>query len=757
MKTKLYKFKKVISNKKGDASYVSVVIVMFVILVFFATFLGYWHTNQKIELTEENIQLALDNYLMDHYSDLYEPLANGGKDSKMTEETYKRTFQSIFDKLNVETVAKYMEKNSPYTITNDKDNITAYDTEGDVAFKLNDISLSYKLDSKYANGNGEVNFQPKLIADYKVETVINLALVKPTINYSTESFSSYKLKYVNEYDDNGTKKAESDNNTPDLSNKTAKYTLHYNDNKTANLSDNYKPSEVKNLPIPRRTNYTFAGWYRSTVLSGATYASTPSTYEGDVDYYAKWVNSYHEISNEVKVTFAYYDIVVPSTIAGSLSSTPSTYSYTYNGLPGSCFDYYGKDNQKINFSKVIKYAAENTRDPDNYAHSYYYWTSQAEAEEGIQTLPDYHSTPTTNNSGEWVYENYSKQTYHPDTYGNPQTSGEKFVTYYDNEGNEIPESDIYEQNANISEVKVWYVNTLKKYKVTAHIVNEDTSEFEENSKGLFVGTKRVVIPNIFYQNPLGEINELAEKFGVKNITPDLITKEKFVHNNNTYYFQYWSHDKEGNGIVSAYPRYNYRVHSNETLYAIYETKEFQKIGLSTLSPYVNTYTTSNNVTTYRIGGVLTPYNCPDNDTNIKKVGVLFIRTNADVIENSTDEDCQRLRNNIIKGLNEGKYAENTSDVLQAKIFPDSDQIFTSTIPGYIYNAKGRLNNKNKGNFTINFTKKTIKNYSMYAIQVMYYDAINPLTGEKYGWILGDNMIKYKFDSNCNYDITSIQH
>lgn len=758
MKTKLYKFKKAISNKKGDASYVSVVIVMFVILVFFATFLGYWHTNQKIELTEENMQLALDNYLMDHYSNLYEPLANGGKDSKMTEETYKRTFQSIFDKLNVETVAKYMEKNSPYTITNDKDNITAYDTEGDVAFKLNDISLSYKLDSKYANGNGEVNFQPKLIADYKVETVINLALVKPTINYSTESFSSYKLKYVNEYDDNGTKKAESDNNTPDLSNKTAKYTLHYNDNKTANLSDNYKPSEVKNLPIPRRSNYTFAGWYRSTVLSGATYSSTPSTYEGDVDYYAKWVNSYHEISNEVKVTFAYYDIVVPSTIAGSLSSTPSTYSYTYNGLPGSCFDYYGKDNQKINFSKVIKYAAENTRDPDNYAHSYYYWTSQAEAEEGIQTLPDYHSTPTTNSDGEWVYENYSKQIYHPDTYGNPQTSGEKFVTYYDNEGNEIPESDIYEQNANISEIKVWYVNTLKKFKVTAHIVNEDTSEFEENSNGTFVGTKKVIIPNAFHGSSLGYTrDDIALKYGVTNITPPLITQKSFTHNGTTYYFQYWAHDKKGNGITSAYHRYTARITGNETLYAIYDTKELQKVGLSTLNPYVGTYTASNNVTTYRLSGLLAPYNCPDNDTNIKKVGVLFIRANTDVIENSTDEDCQRLRNNIIKGLNERKYAENTSDVLTAKIVPDSEQIFTSTIPGYIYNAKGHLNNKNYSYLTINFTEKTLKNYSMYAIQIMYYDAINPLTGEKYGWILGDNMIKYKFDSNCNYDITSIQH
>ena len=61
MKTKLYDFKKTISNKKGEITYVSVAIVMFVILVFFATFLGYWHTNQKIELTEENIQLAYRN------------------------------------------------------------------------------------------------------------------------------------------------------------------------------------------------------------------------------------------------------------------------------------------------------------------------------------------------------------------------------------------------------------------------------------------------------------------------------------------------------------------------------------------------------------------------------------------------------------------------------------------------------------------------------------------------------------------------
>ena len=756
MKTKLYKFKKAISNKKGDASYISVVIVMFVILVFFATFLGYWHTNQKIELTEENIQLALDNYLIDHYSDLYEPLTNGGKDSKMTEETYKRTFQSIFDKLNVETAAKYMEKNSPYTITNDKDNITAYDTEGNVAFKLNDISLSYKLDSKYANGNGEVNFQPKLIADYKVETVINLALVKPTINYSTESFSSYKLKYVNEYDDNGTKKAESDNNTPDLSNKTAKYTLHYNDNKTANLSNNYKPSEVKNLPIPRRSNYTFAGWYRSTVLSGATYSSTPSTYEGDVDYYAKWVNSYHEISNDVKITFAYYNINSETGAAsGTLNSTPSTYSYTYDGLPGTCFDYYGKDNQKINFSKVIQYAAKNTKDPDNYAHSYYYWTSQAEAEKGIQTLPNYNTTPTTNSEGEWVYKNYTKQVYHPSTYGQPQSSGEKFVTYYDNEGNEISESDIYEKNANISEVKVWYVNTIKKFNVNAYVVDRDTSEFEENSNGTFTGTKKIDIKNVFYGSNIGSIKseDLAYKYGIRNSTPALTTSSQFTHNGKTYYFQYWAHDKEGAGATSTYPRYTYKVFSNETLYAIYDTKELQKVGLNILNPKVGISTSSSGITRYSLNGIVTPYNCPDNDSNIVKTAAIYIKDTSNILSNCTKQDFQNLKTNILQKLEEGKYQDSTKRQTLITIYPDSDQIYTSKIPGFAYTAKGLLSNKNRVNIVTSFTAKSLTNNSIYLIEAMYYNGTNPLTGKKYGWILSDNTIRFKFDDKCNSTVS----
>ena len=755
------KILKNLSNKKGEVSYVSVVIVFFVILVFLVTFFGYWETTHRIELSQENVQLSLDNYLMDHYSDLYSPLANGGKNSEDQEDKYKRTFQKIFAQLDTEKIAEYMDKDSPYTVTNEGDTITAVDKEGKTAFKISDLKLDYKLSTKYINSNsgtnvtGEVNFQPELVAEYKVETPLNLALVKPVVNFDTYTSSSYKLKYVNEYDDDGNKIAESNNDEPDLGTKIARYTLHFNDGITQNKTASYRPIFVRNLPIPKRDNYMFAGWYKSKLLTGSTYASTPSTYEGDVDYYAKWVNSYHEISNEVKVTFSYYDVLVPSSDAGELNSTPTTYSYTYDGLPGSCFDYYGKDNQKINFSKVIKYAANNTHNPDNAAHNYYYWSSQAEAEEGIQTLPDYHSTPTTNSDGEWVYENYSKQIYHPDTYGNPQTSGEKFVTYYDNEGNEISESDIYEQNANISEVKVWYVNTLKKFKVTAYIVDEDTSEFEENSNGAFVGTKKVIIPNVFYNSNLGVVSKIAQKYGVTNSTPALWTQESFINNDKTYYFQYWAHDKYGNNITGSYPRYTYRVSGNETIYAIYDTKKFEKVGLSTLTPNVNQYTTSAGVKKYKLRGDFTPYNCPDKDADIKKIAVLFIRTTSDAIDNCTDTEFQSFRDNIAKKLTEGGYSDKTGSSVTVGVYPDSDQILQSKVTGYMYPAQGNLSNKNRATTNVNFGASTVKNYSMYQIHAMYYDKINPLTGEKYGWIIGDNIVKFKFDADCNYTITDI--
>lgn len=86
---------------------------------------------------------------------------------------------------------------------------------------------------------------------------------------------------------------------------------------------------------------------------------------------------------------------------------------------------------------------------------------------------------------------------------------------------------------------------------------------------------------MFYNSNLGPIksDNIAYKYGIRNSTPTLTTSSQFTHNGKTYYFQYWAHDKEGAGATSTYPRYTYRVFSNETLYAIYDTKKLQKSDL----------------------------------------------------------------------------------------------------------------------------------------------------------------------------------
>ncbi len=68
-----------------------------------------------------------------------------------------------------------------------------------------------------------------------------------------------------------------------------KYTLHYNDGETENSVAYYDPSNPADLPtLSDRGNYKFSGWYKNSELTGEIYTKTPTTNEGDVDYYAKW-------------------------------------------------------------------------------------------------------------------------------------------------------------------------------------------------------------------------------------------------------------------------------------------------------------------------------------------------------------------------------------------------------------------------------------------------------------------------------------
>lgn len=70
-----------------------------------------------------------------------------------------------------------------------------------------------------------------------------------------------------------------------------------------------------------------------------------------------------------------------------------------------------------------------------------------------------------------------------------------------------------------------------------------------------------------------------------------------------------------------------------------------------------------------------------------------------------------------------------------------------------FNANGLLTNKNRVNIVAGFTAKSLTNNNIYLIEAMYYNGTNPLTGEKYGWILSDNTIRFKFDDKCNSTVS----
>ena len=117
----------------------------------------------------------------------------------------------------------------------------------------------------------------------------------------------------------------------------------------------------------------------------------------------------------------------------------------------------------------------------------------------------------------------------------------------------------------------------------------------------------------------------------------------------------------------------------------------------------------------------------------------------------------KFKNNIITELNAGKYGEGTTQVTKFTIQPSNNQVYQNELRGSALYCKGFLSNYNRILIGAKYTEDSLKDQTIYMIQALYYDKINPLTGEKYGWILSDNTIKFKFDTNCNYDITSIQH
>ncbi|MDE6613834.1 MAG: InlB B-repeat-containing protein, partial [Clostridia bacterium] len=78
--------------------------------------------------------------------------------------------------------------------------------------------------------------------------------------------------------------------------KTGNVTLHANGGTLSEDVNDYQEGIAKDLPIPEKNYFDFAGWYDNENFTSKAYTQIPATAEGDVEYWAKWTPKTYSIT-----------------------------------------------------------------------------------------------------------------------------------------------------------------------------------------------------------------------------------------------------------------------------------------------------------------------------------------------------------------------------------------------------------------------------------------------------------------------------
>ena len=470
-------------------------------------------------------------------------------------------------------------------------------------------------------------------------------------------------------------------------------------------------------------------------------------------------------TNNITVKMNYYNRKVENGKPADMDSNPTSYSYRFTSYPKEVLN---NDGTLISIQKLIEYAKNHSQQPDNMIETYISWNSQTEAEKGIKSYYNYHTESNYNTS------------YHTDQYGNvPETpieKWEKWVTYYDSNGDEVAED---KANADtVSSISIWYFNTPKKYTYTLNIANSSSeSELGNNGDGTYYGKVPKTASGLFYNTRLfssdREVSNAAspytEHYGVKQgYTGQAIDTAETIEKDGTpLKFLYWAYDKAGKKVASTNIQYGLRITNNTTLYAIYGEAKLDAPGLTVQEVTPDTFFDSNNISKTRINTIFNPYNCKDNDKNIDSASVVYLRvsnaTTEKSLNNLTDDDLQDLRKQISTVVSKASYEKFKSDTVAPEASQQIVQISGSTASGFKFKVvdapsssstqlQTSLSNKNRGQFTTTFTTSTLKNYTYYVFATMGYKNYNGTDGITY--ITSENFAKYDFDKDGKYVASS---
>lgn len=474
------------------------------------------------------------------------------------------------------------------------------------------------------------------------------------------------------------------------------------------------------------------------------------------------------------ISFKYYDREVKTGTVAHINTKPTVVNYVFSV---SELATYKKSGDTYDYAQMITDAvAAGGINPGNVIDSYKCFTSQNDAETGIQNEFSYRNYDKTNSKYLTYGEAYSKGfAKHTDCYGRLQGSegavvsdGEDWVTYYNGKTKYEKEDDAKKADTPVTSITVWFFNNLKSYKPTFHYATaiNELSPIDGTSK--FVGAKTNIINPVFYNVRLGVANGVdsideegsyLKEYGVTGFTGTYSGTAMSIQNGKKELkFLYWSYDENGKSIASNSYKYGYRVTNNIKLYAIYgEAKDNTKPGLTVSMNNPDYHIDSNGINRVRLNTVMNVYNCPDDDPNIKNVAVIYILDPhnyiQDYIKNENTTALKNIRKNVYDLIKaNGSKAQFSGVTIKINGTNDNKAL------GLTYTAsKELLTNKNRVQFTTDFKQSALADQKIiYTFSAMNYYNESATEESKTDWIVSDNCIKYIFDANGKVDDKSTQ-
>lgn len=465
------------------------------------------------------------------------------------------------------------------------------------------------------------------------------------------------------------------------------------------------------------------------------------------------------------ISFKYYDREVKTGTVAHINTKPTVVNYVFS--VAELAEYQNQDGTYDYARMITKAVTAGRIDPDNVIDSYKCFTSQADAETGIQNEYSYRDFVKSSSTYKTYGTAYPKGNFknHTDCYGRLQGSdgatvsdGEDWVSYYNGKTKYATETDAKMAGKTVTSITVWFFNNLKSYKPTFHYATaiNELSPIGDTSK--FVGTKTNIINPVFYNVRLGVANGVdsideegsyLKEYGVTGFTGTYSGTAMSIQNGKKELkFLYWSYDENGKSIASNSYKYGYRITNNIKLYAIYgNAKDNTNPGLTVSMNSPDYHKDSNGIDRVRLNTVMNVYNCPDDDPNIKNVAVIYILDPNNYIQSYINENnttaLSNIRTNVYNLIKaNGSKAQFSGVTIQIDGKNDNKAL------GLTYTAsKDLLTNKNRVQFTTDFKQSALASQKIiYTFSAMNYYKESATEESKTDWIVSDNCIKYIFDA-----------